>query len=87
MDIAPGTALSGGELASGTVLTSSNVAAVQVRVANFGLSMQKTGVGRFETSYRVPSLPFMFRGSYTLHVIAINSRGDATERDIGITIR
>ncbi|MGR4066123.1 MAG: hypothetical protein ACLQPV_11855 [Vulcanimicrobiaceae bacterium] len=87
MNIAPGTVLTGGEMASGTVLTSSNVAAVQVRVGNFGVSMQKTGVGRFEVSYRVPTLPFMLRGAYTLHVIASNSRGDTTERDLGITIQ
>ena len=87
LNIAPGTVLSAGDVASGTVVTSSNVAAVQVRVANFGMNMNKVGVGRFEISYRVPLLPPMLRGAYMLHVIARNTRGDTAQRDLGITIR
>jgi len=71
----------------GTVLTSSNVASVQVRIGTLAIDVPKTGVGAFALDYRVPWVPFFFYGRYNLQVIASNSRGDRTVREIPITVR
>lgn len=77
----------GGEIVSGTVETSSNVASVEARIAGYSSSMQKVGVGRFVMTYRVPNLPFFLHRTYTIEVIARNTRGDATSSSVPITIR
>lgn len=77
----------GGELVSGTVETTSNVASVEARIAGYSSAMQKIGVGRFALSYRVPNLPFFLHRTYTIEVIARNTRGDAVHSSVPITIR
>jgi len=76
-----------GQTISGTVLTSSNVASVEVRIATYSIAMEKVGVGRFSMAYTVPNVPVFFRGNYTMQVIARNSAGDQASRGIPITIR
>jgi hypothetical protein len=76
-----------GEVVSGTVETSSNVASVEARIAGYSSSMRKVGVGRFSLSYRVPNLPFFLHRTYTIEVIARNTRGDAVRTSVPITIR
>ncbi len=75
-----------GEMISGTMTTTSNVASVEARIGTFGIVVPKTGVGRFEMNYRVPLVAYLFRGSMTLHLIARNARGVSDERDITISI-
>lgn len=77
----------GGEVVSGTVETTSNVASVEARIAGYSTSMEKIGVGRFALSYRVPKLPFFLHRTYTIEVIARNTRGDAVSSSVPITIR
>jgi hypothetical protein len=76
-----------GDVISGTMTTTSNVASVEARIGTFGISVPKTGVGRFELNYQVPSIAYLFRGPLTLELIARNSRGDRAVRDVHITIR
>ncbi len=76
-----------GDVLSGGVTASSNVASVEVRVAGYSYLMAKTGPGRFELSATVPSVPRIFRRTYPLVAIARNTRGDATQRATQITIR
>ena len=75
-----------GDTLWGKVLTSSNVASVEVRVANVGMGLNKVGVGRFTLEYRLGAVPFFARGTYPMHIIARNSRGDKTERTLSLTI-
>lgn len=77
----------GGELVSGTVETSSNVASVEARIAGYSSPMQKIGVGRFALSYRVPKLPFFLHKTYMIQVIARNTQGQAVSTAVPITIR
>ena len=77
----------GGEVVSGTVETSSNVASVEARIAGYSSTMQKVGVGRFALSYRVPKLPFFLHKTYMIQVIARNTRGQAVSTAVPITIR
>lgn len=76
-----------GDTLSSLVLTSSNVASVEMRVGTYGLPLNKTGVGRFEGSYSVPTLPLFAPHRFTLRVIARNTAGVATEQGVELQIR
>jgi hypothetical protein len=77
----------GGQRITGRVKTTSNVASVEVRVATYGIVMQKTGVGTFTVDYAFGGVPFFLRGTYTMHVIARNAAGDRDERELPLTIQ
>lgn len=77
----------GGEVVSGYVEASSNVASVEARIAGYSMTMRKIGVGKFVMSYRVPHLPFFLHKTYAIEVIARNTRGDAVSSSVPITIR
>jgi hypothetical protein len=69
-----------------TVLASSNVASVELRVGGYGMGMNKTDVGRFESMSQVPKLPFFMNHNVTLQVIARNTAGVAIEQDIALQV-
>ncbi len=77
----------GGQVVSGTVETSSNVASVEARIGGYSTSMQKVGTGRFQLSYRVPYLPFFLHRTFMIQVIARNSKGQAVSTALPITVR
>ncbi len=82
------TTVTGGETVDGSVVASSNVASVEVRVAGYSRVMEKTGEGHFTIAISVPHLPFFLRNrTYTLYVIARNTRGDAVTDSLPITVR
>jgi hypothetical protein len=81
------TAPRAGDTLAIVVLASSNVASVELRVGGYGSTMNKTDVGRFESSSQVPKLPFFMNHNVTLQVIARNTAGVATEQDIPISVR
>ncbi len=77
-----------GQTVVGNVVTSSNVASVEVRVARFSTPMLKVGEGHFTLTLTVPHLPFFLRWrTYTVDVIAHNARGDSIEQSLPITVR
>jgi hypothetical protein len=77
----------GGDVVSGIVETSSNVASVEARVGGYGATMQKVGVGRFALTYRVPHLPFFLHRTFMVQIIARNTRGQAVSTAVPLTIR
>lgn len=81
------TTVHSGDTVSGTVVTSSNVASVEVRVAGYSASLPKIGVGRFALNYRLGNLPFFVHGTYDMQVIARNARGDSARQSLPITVR
>jgi hypothetical protein len=81
------TTVHSGDTVSGTVLTSSNVASVEVRVATYGMTLAKVGIGRFALAYTLGALPFFIRGTFEMKIIARNSRGDAAQQSLPITVR
>lgn len=83
--LSPTSVRSGGTI-SGFVRTSSNVASVEVRIGGFGTNMTKVGVDRFTVAYRIPYLPGFMRRTYTLEIIARNTRGDAVTRYVPLKI-
>ncbi len=76
-----------GDTLAGSVVASSNVASVEVRVATYSYTMVKVAPGMFTLAVRIPNIPKMFRKTYQLTVIARNTRGDATQLTTQLTIR
>src|SRR5579872_1375792 len=76
-----------GETVSGTVITSTNVAAVQIRVANQQRGLPKTAPGIFSMSYTMPCIPFFLRGTYVAHVISFFNAAATTEKDVTVSLR
>jgi hypothetical protein len=76
-----------GDTVSGSVVTTSNVASVQARIGGYAMPLVKTGVGRFALTYTVAPLPWFIRGTFTMLVIATNTRGDTVQREIPLTVR
>lgn len=77
----------GGETVSGTVITSTNVAAVEIRVAGQRIRLPRMDFGVWQLSYTVPHVPFWLRKTYTAQVVALNTAGAAAERDLQIPLR
>lgn len=76
-----------GETVTGAVITSTNVASVEMRVSGISISVPRTDFGVFAMNYHVPKVPRFLRHGYTMRVIARNTKGERTERDIQITLR
>ena len=76
-----------GETVSGKVETSTNVASVEARIGGYSSNLRKTGAGRFSLDYRVPYVPFFMKKTYTVLLIARNTRGDAVSTSFPITVR
>jgi hypothetical protein len=81
------TTVRSGDTVSGYIQTSSNVASVELRIAGFSISMVKSGVGRFDLAYTVPSVPFFLHRTYPMDIIARNTRGDRATTSVPITVR
>jgi hypothetical protein len=76
-----------GDMVSGWVVTSTNVASVEVRIASYSFGVPRKDSGQFAMSYKAPHIPFFARGRYVAQVIARNAKGDQAERDIQIALR
>ncbi|HKU68492.1 MAG TPA: hypothetical protein VJP85_12010 [Candidatus Baltobacteraceae bacterium] len=76
-----------GELVTGTIITSTNVAAVEIRMMGHARRVPRTDFGVFQMSYTMPRVPFWMRKTYTAHVVAMNSAGTEAERDVTVSIR
>ncbi len=68
-------------------VTSTNVAAMDVRTDLFAINVPKTGAGRFAFTLHVYDVPPIFLRAYRLRVIARNAAGKATEEDVPLQIR
>ena len=76
-----------GDTLSVTVLTSSNVASVELRVGGYGFTLPKTDVGHFEGAYQVPQLPFFMSHNLVMQIIARNTAGGTATTNAQIQIR
>ena len=72
---------------SGQVLTTSNVASVEVRTNLFSIDVPRRAYGDFRFSVYLVDVPPIFIRAYRLRVIARNSAGVATEEDLPLRIR
>jgi hypothetical protein len=81
------TAIAGGKPWSGRLVTSTNVASVEVRTESFSFVCDRSAFGVFEFTQNILDVVPQYRRPYTLHVIARNARGDAAEWLVPISIR
>ena len=76
-----------GETVTGTVITSTNVAAVEIHLAGRSMRLPRADFGVFQMTYTVPHVPFWLRKTYTAQVVALSSSGAQAERDVTISVR
>ncbi|GAC1432257.1 MAG: hypothetical protein NVSMB5_26170 [Candidatus Velthaea sp.] len=65
----------GGDVVLVHVMTTTNVASVEARIANNGVSIPRDAIGSFRLEYTVPSLPWFFHGRHDVEFIARNTAG------------
>lgn len=78
----------GGDVVHGRVGTSKATASIEVRVGGYGTSLKKINDTTFVGDIRIPHLPFFFKRTWTVRVIARTITGVINdERDTSIRIR
>lgn len=75
-----------GERIAGRVVTTTNVASVEIRVEGYGRVIPRTDFGRFEGSVAVPQLPSFLRRAFTLQILARNAGGIAAKATVPIRV-
>lgn len=81
------TDLNRGRVWRGDIVTSSNVASVEVRTNLFSISAARTDFGHFHFRDDVFDVPSIFIRAYNLRVIARNTAGREAEVDLPFRIR
>jgi hypothetical protein len=76
-----------GDTWTGRVVTTSNVASLEVRSPSFTFNAPRSAFGRFSFSIRVLVIPPIYRRPYTVAVVARNAAGLADERDVTVDFR
>jgi hypothetical protein len=71
----------------GRIVTSTNVASVEIRTESFSFVADRPRFGDFEFSQEILDVIPQYHRAYTLEVIARNARGDEDERLVPIAIR
>jgi len=72
---------------SGEIVTTTNVASVEVRTNLFSINVPRRRYGDFRFSLRVFDVPPIFIRAYRLRVIARNAAGRSIEEDLPFRIR
>lgn len=76
-----------GQTWSGRIITTTNVASVEVRTNLFSINVPRRRFGDFSFYVRVFDVPPIFVRAYTVRVIARNSAGIRAEEDVPLVIR
>jgi hypothetical protein len=71
----------------GRIITSTNVASVEVRTESFSFTADRRRFGDFDFSQDVLDVVPQYRRSYVLRLIARNAGGESDEVHVAITIR
>jgi hypothetical protein len=71
----------------GKIITSTNVASVEIRTESFSFTADHRGPGLFDFSQDILDIIPQYRRRYILRFIARNTPGEADERTVPITIR
>jgi hypothetical protein len=80
-------ALHPGKRWMGKIITSTNVASVELRTESFSFTADRRRFGVFEFSQEILDVIPQYRRRYVLHLIARNTQGEADECLVPITIR
>lgn len=76
-----------GKTWTGTIITSTNVASVEVRTNLFSIDVPRRTYGDFRFALRVYDVPPIFIRAYRVRVIARNAAGESVEEDFPLRIR
>lgn len=76
-----------GESWTGTIVTTTNVASLEVRTSLFSIDVPRTSFGRFSFDLHVLDVPPIFIRAYRVRAIARNSAGVQAEEDFPLRIR
>ena len=76
-----------GRVWNGRIVTSTNVASVELRTESFSFVADRLDFGMFDFSQTVLDVIPQYRRAYLLRVIARNARGDTAERLVPVVIR
>jgi hypothetical protein len=76
-----------GEVITGTVITSTNVAAVEIHIAGRSARIPRSDFGVWQMTYRMPRVPFFARGRYTAQIVAMNTAGVTASRSMTVSVR
>jgi hypothetical protein len=75
-----------GERIAGRIVTTTNVASLEIRVEGYGRVIPRTDFGRFEGSVAVPALPSFLHRAFTLQILARNAAGLAAKTTVPIRV-
>lgn len=76
-----------GQTWSAEIVTTTNVASVEVRSTFFSIDVPRSDYGRFAFRLRVYDAPPAFLRAYRIRVIARNSAGESVEEHFPFRIR
>jgi hypothetical protein len=76
-----------GETVTGTVITSTNVTAVEIHLAGRIGHIPRTAPGVWQMTYRVPLVPFFMRRDYTAQIVATNEFGASAQQELTVSVR
>jgi hypothetical protein len=76
-----------GDTIYSTVITSTNVAAVELRVAGRAIRFPRVDFGVWQLAYTLPHIPRRMLHDYGAQIIAMNSAGVTTARPVTISLR
>lgn len=72
---------------SGTIITTTNTASVEVRTNLFSINVPRRAFGDYHFALRIYDVPPIFIRAYHVRVIARNSAGSVAEEDLPFRIR
>ncbi len=75
-----------GERIAGRVVTTTNVASLEIRVEGYGRVIPRSDFGRFEGTVAVPKLPSFLRRAFALQILARNAGGVAAKAIVPIRV-
>jgi hypothetical protein len=76
-----------GDTIYSTVVTSTNVAAVELRVAGKAIRFPRVDFGVWQLAYTLPHIPRRMLHDYPGQIVAMNSAGVTTARPVTISLR
>ncbi|MBV9148410.1 MAG: hypothetical protein JO024_00990 [Candidatus Eremiobacteraeota bacterium] len=79
--------VTGGDVLRGHVTTTTNVAALEVRLGPKSAPLKRTTFGQFEGAFVVPKMPSFLHRTYSVDVIAKNAVGTTAHAAVTINYR
>jgi len=76
-----------GDTIYSTVITSTNVAAVELRIIGKAIRFTRSDFGVWQLNYRMPRIPRRYFRDYNGQIVAMNTAGAVTARTVVISLR